>query len=143
MNSLLNLPLVWLTYDLFAIAGMFMLAVVGSQADNDLQLKRWETINLRKARRLSFRTAVLFLGFTILAQGTFWEPSLIAAGNLIPGMLILAVNAASLNSRVPPNHENGFRLLQSVTEAIWPLKWVPRIRRNYDRHGIGYKTDKD
>lgn len=119
MSSLLHLPLVWLTYDLFAVAGLFLLAIVGSQADNDLQLKRWETIGLRRARRFSFTIAEMFLGFTILAQGSLWEPSLIATGNLIPGMLILAVNSASLNSRDPSNDQKGTYAAMQPIARIW------------------------
>ncbi len=119
MNSLFNLPLVWLIYDLFAVAAFFLLAIVGSQADNDIQLKRWESLKLRRARRISFTIAELFLGFTILAQGTLWEPSLIATGNLVPGMLILAVNAASLNSRVPPSDQKGTYAAMQPIAKIW------------------------
>ncbi len=123
MSSFFHLPLSWQTYDFFAVAGMFLLAIVGSQADNDLQLKRWESQGLRKARQVSFVVAELFLGFTVLVQGSLWEPSLIAAGNLVPGMLILAVNALSLSSRAPPGDRSGFYAY--LANRLWhPLRSI-------------------
>ncbi len=128
------MPLVWLTYDMFAVSGLFLLAIVGSQADNDLQLKRWETLKLRRARRLSFTIAEMFLGFTILAQGSLWEPSLIATGNLIPGMLILAVNAASLNSRVPPSDQKGTYAAMQPFARIWRKMGALTPKLQNDNH---------
>ncbi len=114
-------------YDFLAICGMLLLVVVAAQADNDRQLKRWESPGLRQARRASFLVAEVFLLWTVLVQGWLWEPSLIAAGNLVPGMLILAVNAVSLNSRAPPDQQQGTvaaipRVLARVVHRVKVLR---------------------
>jgi hypothetical protein len=106
----MNETLVVVVYDVVAILGALLLVFVGRQAENDIPLKRLETPKLQWWRKVSFTAAELFLLFTVWSQGWLWEPSWIATGLIGASMMILGVNAISLNSRIPPRSQHGMRV---------------------------------
>jgi len=123
-------------YVVIAIFGVLLLAFVGAQADADSALKRLEPRRLRLARKVSFTVSELFLLATVLVQIRGWpfDPLFIAIGNIATGMMILGVNAASLNSRQPPQDQNGLHisLLPAPVVNLWtPLRAFISIFRRH------------
>jgi hypothetical protein len=106
-------------YNIAAVTGAVFLAIVITQAGNDLHLKRNERPALRVARRNAFYADAAFILLTACFQ-KYWllslpgwaiiAVSIVVSGYIAGGIWILAVNSTSLRERVPPSHHDGYRM---------------------------------
>ena len=113
-------------YNIAVMIGVVFLAIVVTQAHNDLHLKRNERPVLRVARRNAFYADAAFILVTAVLQKYWlirlqpWEViavSTVLSGYIAGGLWILIVNSASLRERVPqPPSQSGFR---ASTALAW------------------------